>query len=103
MTEYLRAKTTLAQITQQENTWRLSGDIIVNNMDALLALTEKLSMPSQFALDFSDVSDADTSAISFIFEMQRRAMKQQSQMTTLNVPANLQSLMQLYGVETFVI
>lgn len=93
----------MVQITQQENRWRLSGDFIVNNMDAVLALTEKLTMPTHFELDFSDVAEVDTSAISFIFEMQRRAMKQQAQMKTLHVPANLQSLMQLYGVETFVI
>jgi phospholipid transport system transporter-binding protein len=94
---------TLIQITQQANTWRLSGDFIVNNMDAVLALTEKLTIPAQFELDFSEVAEVDTSAISFIFEMKRRASKHHVKMTIVHVPGNLQSLMQLYGVETFVV
>jgi phospholipid transport system transporter-binding protein len=92
----------LVKITQQANTWRLSGDFIVNNMDEVLALSQKMTMPSQFQLDFSEVAEVDTSAISFIFEMQRRAKAQQAQMKTVHIPANLQSLLQLYGVEDFV-
>jgi phospholipid transport system transporter-binding protein len=91
----------LVQITQDANTWRLSGDFTVNNMNIALDLSRNLIMPNQ--LDFSGVTEVDTSAISFIFEMQRRAKAQKTQMAAINLPANLRTLMQLYGVETFVL
>ncbi|MDX1915527.1 MAG: STAS domain-containing protein [Methylophilus sp.] len=91
------------QITQNADVWCLSGDLVVKNITQVLDDSKLLEMPANLQLDFAEVSEVDTSAISLILEFQRRAIQQQAQVTVLNVPDNLLRLMQLYGVDTFII
>jgi len=93
----------VAQITQQENAWHLSGDIVFANISSVLAETRSHEMPMQFQLDFSKVAEVDTSAISLVLELQRRAIAQKATLNVVGVPANLTSLMQLYGVDEFIL
>ncbi|HAF01316.1 MAG TPA: hypothetical protein DCO68_02725 [Methylophilaceae bacterium] len=91
------------QIIQKEDAWHLSGDLVVKNITQVLDASKLLEMPANLQLDFAEVSEVDTSAISLILEFQRRAIQQHTQVIVLNVPDNLLSLMQLYGVETFIV
>jgi phospholipid transport system transporter-binding protein len=93
----------LAQITQQANTWQLSGNLVFANISSVLAESESLPMPAQLQLNFSAVDEVDTSAISLILELQRRAISQNSKISVQEVPDNLTSLMQLYGVDAFIL
>jgi len=49
-------------------------------------------------VDFSNVKEIDTAAISLILEWTRRAIEENKQLKFVNLPANLNSLTQLYGV-----
>jgi phospholipid transport system transporter-binding protein len=93
----------LAQITQQANTWQLSGNLVFANISSVLDESKLLTMPAQLQLDFTAVDEVDTSAISLILELQRRAMSQDTKISVQQVPENLSSLMQLYGVDALIL
>jgi phospholipid transport system transporter-binding protein len=88
----------MAQITQTDGTWNLSGDVIIDAVSALLEASKALSIAANTKIDFSGVTDIDTSTISLILEWKRRAQKENQSIQFVNLPANLNSLTQLYGV-----
>lgn len=90
-------------IAQEANRWQLSGDLIVENINQVLDASKALSLTGPTQLDFTSVTDVDTSAISLILEFKRRAAAENVNLSLVNVPANLVSLMQLYGVDGFVL
>lgn len=90
-------------IAQAANRWQLSGDLIVENINRVLDASKALSLVDATQLDFANVTDVDTSAISLILEFKRRAAAENVKLSLVNVPANLVSLMQLYGVDGFVL
>ncbi len=93
----------MAQIIQQANTWQLSGNLVFANISSVLDESKLLTMPAQLQLDFAAVEEVDTSAISLILELQRRAISQDTKISVQQVPENLSSLMQLYGVDAFIL
>ncbi|MFA6042024.1 MAG: STAS domain-containing protein [Methylophilus sp.] len=93
----------MAQIIQQANTWQLSGNLVFANISSVLDESKLLTMPAQLQLDFAAVEEVDTSAISLILELQRRAISQDTKISVQQVPENLSSLMLLYGVDAFIL
>lgn len=89
-------------ITHQQNSWQISGDLWIDNVSELLAQSAKLSMPAKLEIDFSAVTDNDTVALSLIMEWQRRAIVEGSSVCFTHLPANLSSLAALYGVTEFI-
>jgi phospholipid transport system transporter-binding protein len=92
----------LVAIVQEGNSWQISGDLIINNITQVLNASKTLSLVGPAQLDFSKVTDVDTSAVSLILEFKRRANAEKVELSLVNVPENLTSLMQLYGVNTFI-
>lgn len=92
----------MAQITQQNNIWHLQGELVVEDIVQVLDATGPLEMNNQTVLDFAQVTEVDTSAVSFILELKRRAKQKNVKIGLKNLPANMISLMQLYGVDGFV-
>lgn len=90
----------MAQITQEDNCWRVSGPMTVDQVNALLAESRALSTPKE--IDLGQVSDVDTTAVSLLFEWQRQAQAQKSKITFSNLPDNLVSLAKLYGVSELI-
>ena len=90
----------MAQITQQEDRWLISGPMTVDQVNALLAESSALTMPGE--IDMSRVSDVDTTAISLLFEWLRQAQNHQSKISFSNLPDNLVSLAKLYGVSELI-
>lgn len=68
----------------------------------LLTTTRTFKMGQQTTLDFAEVGEVDTSAVSFILELKRRAQLEHAEVGLKNMPSNLLSLIQLYGVDGFV-
>lgn len=92
----------LVAIVQEGNRWHISGDLIINNITQVLNASKALSLVAPAQLDFSNVTDVDTSAVSLILEFKRRANAEKVELSLVNVPENLTSLMQLYGVNAFI-
>ena len=88
----------MAQITQAGNSWSLTGEVVIDTASALLEASKILPITENTKIDFSGVTNIDTSTISLIFEWRRRAQKENQSIQFVNLPANLNSLMQLYGV-----
>lgn len=92
-----------AGIVQEANKWLVSGHVSVDNANALLLASEALSLSRQsHQIDFSNVTEVDTAAISLMMEWQRRAAKANSKVVFSNLPASLSSLAELYGVNQFI-
>lgn len=92
----------MASITQQGNTWHLTGDVIIDHVTQVLEQVDALTFNADTRLDFSQVGEVDTATISLIFELQRRASKENASISLTNPSDNLMSLMHLYGVESFI-
>jgi phospholipid transport system transporter-binding protein len=92
----------MTQITQQENQWRISGDILMDNANIILGESHALTMNKVLEIDLSAVTNLDTAALSLMMELQRRALSENCQLLFANLPANLVSLAELYGVNEFI-
>ncbi len=85
-----------------ENRWLVSGEILVDNANAVLTESGALEMRDALEINFSSVTNTDTSAISLIMEWQRRASAANHKITFSNLPEGLGSLATLYGVAEFI-
>jgi phospholipid transport system transporter-binding protein len=92
----------MAEITQHANQWRIAGDVLMNCAQTIFSQSAALAMTGDIEVDFSAVTDVDTSALSLIMEWQRRAAAANSQVIFTNLPENLTSLAELYGVTDFI-
>ena len=92
----------MAEITQRANQWRITGNVLMDDAQAILSQSAEFEMVGNLEIDFSAVTDVDTAALSLIMEWQRRAAATNSQVTFTNLPVNLTSLAALYGVTDFI-
>ena len=92
----------MAQIAQVDNCWHLSGDVVVGSANAILMASQGFSITSDTKVDFAQVTDIDTTALSLILEWKRRAQTESKTLTFVNLPANLNSLAMLYGVSELI-
>jgi len=76
----------------------VQGPITVDNVVALLAQGNGLFGAPQVTGDISAATDVDASALSLLLEWRREAGRNRRAIRYLNLPANLKSLAQLYGV-----
>lgn len=88
----------MTQIVQIDNRWDVSGDVLIGTVSEVLVASKSLAMISDTVIDFAKVGDIDTSTISLILEWKRRAQQENQQLKLVNLPVNLTSLTQLYGV-----
>ncbi|MEO1957069.1 MAG: STAS domain-containing protein [Methylophilaceae bacterium] len=88
----------MTAITQNENRWDVAGDIEMDNANALLNISKALMLADHAVVDFAKAAEVDTSAVSLILEWQRRATAESKQISFVNLPKSLTSLIALYGV-----
>lgn len=91
-----------SKIEQHGNTWRIAGDVLMDNANFILQQSRALSMGDEFLVDFSAVNKLDTAALSLMMEWQRRAATSSSRVGFANLPVNLTRLVSLYGLTDFV-
>lgn len=92
----------MAEITQHANQWRIAGNVLMDGAQTILSQSDAFAMTGNIEIDFSNVTDVDTVALSLIMEWQRRAVAANTQVTFTNLPENLTSLAALYGVTDFI-
>ena len=80
----------------------VQGPITVENVVALLGEGNERFTAAQVTVDLAAVTDVDSSALSLLLEWRREAGRNGRAIRFLNLPANLKSLAQLYGVTEFV-
>ena len=82
--------------------WLLEGDILMQTANSFLTQSKGLFSQSNVTVDFSQVGEVDTAAVSLMLEWQRMAVATGIAITFTNLPTNLLSLATLYGVEGFI-
>lgn len=92
----------MTSVILQDDKWHVSGDILMDNANAVLSESRALVMPDHLSIDFSAVTSVDTAALSLVMEWQRRANLSSQQVSFINLPESLVSLAALYGVTDFI-
>lgn len=92
----------MTSVTLQDGKWHVSGDILMDNANAVLSDSRALNMPENLCVDMAGVQSVDTAALSLVFEWQRRANLSHQQVSFTNLPESLISLAALYGVTDFI-
>jgi phospholipid transport system transporter-binding protein len=79
--------------------YRLVGPITMANVPALLEQCSGLCGDGdRVVIDLSGVDEVDSAAVSLLLEWKRLARRDGRKVRFINLPANLESLIALYGV-----
>lgn len=70
----------------------------MDNANVLLVESKALPLLEGAQVDFSQVVEVDTAAVSLMLEWRRRAVAESKALSFVNFPASLTSLAALYGV-----
>lgn len=89
----------MAHIIQQDGRWQISGDLLLADIETLLAQGIVISSGPALEIDLASVGEVDSAAISLLFDWVRQATERGCHLTYSNLPANLTSLATLYGVQ----
>jgi phospholipid transport system transporter-binding protein len=84
-------------ITCKDGHCTVQGQVTVDNVVSLLEQGRE-QLASASTIDLSGVTEVDSSALSLLLEWQRNAARNGRTIRFARLPANLQSLAQLYGV-----
>jgi phospholipid transport system transporter-binding protein len=76
----------------------VQGAITIDNVTAVLEESARTFVAPRLIIDLSGVSEVDSTALSLLLEWRRSAAAAQRVIAFTNLPANLRSLADLYGV-----
>jgi phospholipid transport system transporter-binding protein len=76
----------------------VQGPVNLETAVELLARGNELFTAPQVTLDLAAVTEVDSAALSLLLEWRREAARNGRAIRYLNLPANLRSLAELYGV-----
>jgi phospholipid transport system transporter-binding protein len=85
-------------ITCDAGRCRVEGPITMANVTAVLAESAALFGAADVVVDLAGVTEVDSSAVSLLLEWRRAAQAASKRVEFANVPPNLKSLADLYGV-----
>jgi len=89
---------TVVTISCEGERCALQGPITMENVTAVLAEGTQLFKSPRVVVDLKAVTEVDSAAVSLLLEWRRAAEKENRRIEFENVPANLESLAELYGV-----
>jgi phospholipid transport system transporter-binding protein len=76
----------------------VEGSITIDNVISVVAKGIALFDGEDVRIDLGRVTEADSAAVSLMLEWRREAARRNRRVRFVNLPQNLQSLVQLYGV-----
>jgi phospholipid transport system transporter-binding protein len=80
------------------NQCKVDGPITADNVVSLLDQGARAFSGSGVTVDFSGVTEVDSSALSLLLEWRRAAARSGHEVRYRNLPASMRSLAELYGV-----
>jgi len=85
---------------------KIEGALNFASMPRVLAESSMYSrqqdLPNCLAIDFANVTDIDSSAVSLLLHWRREALRLNKALRYIHLPANLVSLAELYGVNDLI-
>ena len=85
-------------IALEGDTLRLDGPIVMANVGEFLRAGSMHVGSADLTLDLSAVTEVDSSALALLLEWRREAARRSRKLHLLNLPANLRTLAEVYGV-----
>ena len=85
----------------KDSIWSFVGDYTFYQIPKYLEKLYALKIDKPITLDLSQIQNIDTSLLSFIFEIKRKAKLSNHKVNLVKVPKNLIDLATLYGVQKF--
>jgi len=79
--------------------WTFAGPLTMDTAAAALETSRPLPLPPSGVVDFTGLAQADSAALAVIIAVRRRGHAERHPITLAGVPAALQSLAVVYGVE----
>ena len=79
-------------------TGELSFETIPQVLEESAAYAARTDLPDRLTIDFAGITGADSSAVALLLDWRRMAVKRGKTLVFVNLPANLLSLADLYGV-----
>ena len=76
----------------------VQGPVTMANVEALLEQGSRQMDGAQVTIDLAAVTEVDSTAVSLLLEWRRQARHANRTIRYVNLPANLKSLAELYGV-----
>ena len=76
----------------------VQGALTMNNVTAALDESRRLFQGPRVVVDLAGVTEVDSAAISLLLEWRRRAAAEKRTIEYTNLPPNLKTLADLYGV-----
>ena len=80
----------------------VQGPLTLGNVTSVLEESARLFTGPQIVVDLAAVTEVDSAAVSLLLEWRRAAQAANRKIEFTNVPANLKSLAELYGVSGLV-
>ena len=76
----------------------LRGPVTMANVESLVEEGVRQIVGSDVTIDLSGVEEVDSTAVSLLLEWRRQGLRANCNIRYVNLPANLTSLAELYGV-----
>jgi phospholipid transport system transporter-binding protein len=93
--------------TARSEVLSLSGGLSFETLPEVLVQSaqyaERPDLPDRLTIDFSAVTDVDSSAVALLLEWRRQAAERGKKLEFVNLPANLLALAELYGVADLIV
>jgi len=83
--------------------WRYRGGLTLDNAADVMAAADALPLPPSGIVDLGALAPADSSALAVVMALHRRAKAEGRPLHVANMPAALQSLAVVYGVDDLVL
>ncbi len=80
----------------------LSFETLPRVLEESRAYTARSDLPDRLTIDFSAITEVDSSAVALLLEWRREAARLGKGLRFENLPANLLSLADLYGVTSLI-
>jgi phospholipid transport system transporter-binding protein len=85
-------------VLREDGQLRVEGSITIDNVVAVVARGIALFNSGDLVIDLARVAEVDSTAVSMLLEWKREANRHNCQLSFINIPQKMQSLVQLYGV-----
>jgi len=92
-----------ARLVREGQTYRIEGPVTMANVESLLEEGRRQFEGTLITVDLGGVTEADSSALSLLLQWMREAAAPGRRIALANLPAGLQSLAVLYGIDQLLV
>jgi phospholipid transport system transporter-binding protein len=81
----------------------VQGPLTMANVTGVLEESARLFQGNEILVDLQGVTEVDSAAVSLLLEWRRQALANKRRIEYVNLPSNLKSLADLYGVSDLLV